>query len=119
MASALKFRGEELVHDLAGHVFINEAARHHQHVGIVMLADEVGDFGNPAEAGTNTLVFVECHVDAFARTADGNAGEHLACLDAASEGVTEVRVVARVLGIGAVVLVFEAFLLQILLYERF
>lgn len=79
----------------------------------------MGDFGNPAEAGTNGLVLVECHVDAFARTADSDAGIDFTFLDTACEGMTEVRVVARFLGIGAVVLVFEAFLLEILLDELF
>ena len=119
VAAAFEFGGEELIHDFAGHVFIDEAAGHHEHIGVVVLADEVGNFGNPAETGTNALVLVERHVDAFARTADSDAGEYFTFLDTAREGMTEVRVVARILSIGAVVLVFESFLLEILLDELF
>ena len=90
MAAAFEFGGEELVHDFVGHVFIDEAAGHHEHIGVVVLADEMGNFGNPAEAGSNGLVLVERHVDAFARTADSDAGEDFTFLDTASEGMTEV-----------------------------
>ena len=119
MAATLKLRGEELIHDFAGHVFIDEATGHHEHIGVVVLADEVGDFGNPAEACTNGLVLVERHIDAFARTADSDAGIDFTFLDTACEGMTEVLVVARVLGVGAVVLVFVAFLLEVFLHELF
>ncbi len=84
MASALELGGEELVHDTCCHVRIDEAAGHHEHVGVVVLTDEVCNLGNPAEACANGLMLVERHIDAFARAADGDARKDFACLDAAS-----------------------------------
>ena len=81
MASSFKFSREVLVHNLSSHVFIDEASRHYQYVGIVMLTDEVSNLGNPAETGTDALVFVECHVDTLTRTADGDTREYLTLLD--------------------------------------
>ena len=83
MTATLELGREVFVHNLTGHILVNEAAGHHQHVGIVVLADEVGNLGNPAQTSADALVLVQRHVDAFARAADGNAGEHLALLNAA------------------------------------
>ena len=119
MATTFKLGGEVLVHNLASHLLIDEATRHHQHVSIVVLTNQVSNLRNPAQSGADALMLVQRHVDALAAATDGNAGEHLASLDAASQCVTEVRVVARVLGISSVVLILEALLLEILLYELF
>ena len=69
-----------------------------------MLTDEVGNLGNPAETGTDALVFVECHVDTLTRTADGDTGENLTLLDTLCQCVAKITVVARLLVVGAVVL---------------
>ena len=84
MAAALKLGGEILVHNLTGHLFINETSWHHQYVGIVVLTDEMGDLRNPAEACTDGLVLVECHINTLTRATDGNTREHLTLLDALS-----------------------------------
>ena len=76
MASALKLGGEVLVHNLTSHLLVDKATRHHQHVGIVVLTDEVGNLRNPAEASADALMLVQRHVDALAASADGNAGIH-------------------------------------------
>mgnify|MGYP003312600021 CR=1 FL=1 len=119
MASAFKVGGKELVEDAACHVVVDEAARHHQHIGIVVLTDEVGNLGLPAESGTDALMLVEGHADALAAAAHGDAGEHLARLDAACQCMAVGGIVARLLGVGAVVLVGIAMLFKILFYELF
>ena len=119
MAAAFELGGEILVHDGTGGILVNETARHHEHIGIVVLTDEMGNLRNPAKAGTDALVLVERHVDAFARTADGDTGEYLALLDALSQCVAEVGVVAGVLGVGTVVFILVAFLFEVLLDELF
>ena len=117
MATAFKLGGEVLVHDGTGSVLVNETSRHHQHVGIVVLTDEMGYLRNPAQTGTDGLVLVERHVDALAAAADGDAGEHFTLFNAAGQSVAEVTVVTRVLGIGAVVLIGIALLVEVLLHE--
>ena len=119
MTTTFKLGGEVLIHDLTGGLLIDEPAWHHEHVGIVVLTDEVGDLRDPAETCTDTLVLVERHVDALARTTDGDTREHLALLDALSQCVTEVRVVAGVLRLGAVVLIRIALFGEVLLDELF
>ena len=90
-----------------------------QHVGIVVLTDQMGDLRNPAEAGTDALVLVERHVDTLTRSADGDAGIDLTLLNTASQGVAEVAVVAGVLGVGAVVLIDVTLLVEVFLHELF
>ena len=119
MASAFEVSCEELVHNLAGHVFVDEPAWHDEHVGIVVLTDEMGNLGNPAESCTDALVLVEGHVDALARAADGDAGEHFALLNALSQCMAEVRVVARLLVVRTVVFIGIALLVEVPLYELF
>ena len=119
MTATLKLCREVFVHNLARQVLVNEPTGHHQHVGIVVLTDEVGNLRNPAQAGTDALMLVQRHVDAFARAADGNAGEHLALLDATSQGMAEVAVVAGILGVSAVVLVGVALFFKVFLDELF
>ena len=119
MATTLKLSRKVLVHDFARHVLVDETPGHHQHVGIVVLTDEVGYLGYPAQTGTDALVFVERHVDAFARAADGYARINLALLDATRQCMAEIAIVARSLAVGSVVLVGQTLLVEILLYELF
>ena len=119
MATAFEIGGEELVHYLRGHIGINETTGHHEDVGIVVLADEMGNLWNPTQTGSDGLVLVERHVDAFAGAADGDAGIDLAGFDAARQGVAEVAVVARVLAVGAVVLPCNTALIEVLFDELF
>ena len=119
MAATFELGGEILIHDGSRCFLRDETAGHHEHVGIVVLADKMGYLGNPAETGTDRLVLVERHVDALTRAADGDTGEYLALLDALSKRVAEVAIVARVLGVGAVVLIGVALLFEILLDELF
>ena len=81
MASAFKLCGEVLVHDLTSSLLRDKTSWHHEHIGIIVLTDEVGNLGNPAKTGTDALVFVECHVDTLTRTADGDTREYLTLLD--------------------------------------
>ena len=119
MASTLELSGEVLVHDGSGGLLRDETAWHHEHIGIVVLTDEMSNLRNPAETGTDALVLVERHVDALTRTTDGDTWEYLALLDALSQCMTEVTVVAGVLSVSAVVFILVALLLEVLLYELF
>ena len=65
MASTFKLGREIFIHDFASHILVYETSRHHQHVGIVVLTDEVRDLRNPAQTGTDALVLVQRHVDAL------------------------------------------------------
>ena len=119
MASTLELGGEVLVHDGAGSLLRDETAWHHQHIGIIVLTDEMGNLRNPAETCADALMLVERHVDALTRTTDGDTREHLALLDALSQCMTEVAIVARVLGISAIVLILVALLFEVFLHELF
>ena len=48
MATAFKGGGKELIHDGICLGIVDETAWHYQYVGIIVLTDEVGYFGNPA-----------------------------------------------------------------------
>jgi hypothetical protein len=79
----------------------------------------MGDLRYPTKTCADGLVLVECHVDALATAADGNAGIYLAALYALSEGMAEVRIIAGGFGIGAVVLPRISILVKVFLDELF
>ena len=82
MAAAFELGGEILVHDGTSGILIDKASGHHQHVGIVVLTNEMCYLRNPAQTGTDRLVLVERHIDALAGAADSDAGEHLTLFNA-------------------------------------
>ena len=57
---------EELVEALAACLLGDETAGEDDDVGVVVLADEVGNLGLPDKACTDALMLVERHGDAFA-----------------------------------------------------
>ena len=113
--AAFEGRVEELVHDFACRVARNVATGHHKHVGVVVHARHLGNFGHPYEGGAYVLVLVERHGDSFAAAADGDAAFHFARLHTLSEGVGKVGIVAAFGGVSAVVLVSNALFFEVLL----
>jgi hypothetical protein len=93
MATALEGSGEELVHNLTGHIIVDESTWHHEYVCIVVLTDEMSNLRDPTQTGTYLLVLVEGDGDTFTRTADGDTGIDLTTLDALSQSVTEVGII--------------------------
>ena len=87
-----------------GFLIGDEAARHGQDVGIVVLTGQACDRETPAQGRTDTLMLVEGDVDALATATHGDAGIALALLDCQRAGMGKVRVVTTVLVVGAEVL---------------
>ena len=119
MATSFEGCGEELVEAGDGGGFVDESSGEDDDVGVVVLADEVGDFGTPDKTSSYALVLVEGHADALARTADGDAGIDGTILDGIAKGVTEVGVVAAGFTAGAEVAKDDAALCEVLLNEFF
>ena len=117
MATSCKLCIEKFVETLTAYIFADESAREDDDVGVVVLTDKVGNLWLPNKTSTNALVLVESHGDAFSRTAHGNAAFHFTSLDAFSQLVTIGGIVATVFSVGAVVLIFNALLLQVALDE--
>ena len=117
VASTFKFSGKILVHNLACSLFGDKASGHDQHVGIVVLSYQMGYLWTPAQAGSYLLVLVQCHGNAFAAATDGYARIHFAALYAFSQCVAKIGIVAAVFRQGAIVFVWVAFLIEILLYK--
>ena len=108
MASTFEVGGEELGHDTVGFLAGDEAAGHDEHVGVVVLACQMGNLGYPAKGGPDALMLVQGDADAFAAAADGDAGVAFARLDGQGQGVGKVGIVAAFGGVGAEVLVGPA-----------
>jgi len=115
MTTALKGGVQILVHYLAGHVGVDETAGHYQDVGIVVLTDKMGYLWDPAQSGADALMLVQGHGDTLSAAAHGYTLLYLTVLYAAGQCVAVVGVVATIGSIGAVVLVLQPLLLQILL----
>ena len=105
---------EKLVENAAGGVVVYKSAGHDEHVGIVVLADEVGYLPIPSQSGAHALVFVQRHGNAFSATANADAGIHFAALDALGQGVGKVGIVATLIAVGAVIFIGVATLFKIL-----
>ena len=117
VAATFEGCGEILVHDGGRGVVVDEAAGHDEDVGIVVLTDEVGNLGRPAESGADALVLVDRHGDAFAAATDGDAAFHLAAFNGIGKGVTIVGIVAALLREGAEVVPADALRIKPGLYE--
>ena len=117
MTATFEGCGEELIHNLLGSLVVDEASGHDEHVGIVVLADEMCNLGYPAQAGTYLLVLVQRDADALAAATNGNAGINLATLDTFGQCVTKVRLIDRGITPCTVILIRIAVLLKILKYE--
>ena len=94
MTTSSKLCVEEFVKTLAAYVFADETTGEDNHVGVVVLTDEVGNLWLPNKSGTDALVLVEGHGDAFARTAHGNAWIYFAFFNAFGKCVAVSGVVA-------------------------
>jgi hypothetical protein len=114
MATALEGGCEELIHNLTSHVVVDETTWHHKNVSIVVLTDKMCNLRNPAQSGTHLLMLVQGDRYTLARTADSDAGIHLATLNTLSKSMTEVGIVYRGIAPGAIVLYRITFLLKIL-----
>ena len=118
MATSCKFCVEEFVEALAAYVFADETTGEDDDVGVVVLTDEVGNLGSPYKSGADALVLVERHGDTLTTATHGYTGIYLALLDTLGQCMAVGSVVAAFLSIGAVVLVFHALLLKVLLDEQ-
>ena len=115
MAAAGKLSLEELVKALTANILLNETTWEDDDVGVVVLADEVGNLWTPYEASTDLLMLVERHSDAFARATHGNAWIALASLNGIGQSVSVSGIVARLFGQGAIVMPLDTLLVEILL----
>ena len=66
MPSTFEGGGKELVHNLTGHIVVDESSRHHEHVGIVVLTNQMGYLRNPAQSCAHLLVLVQRDADTLA-----------------------------------------------------
>ena len=114
MAAAFKGCSKELVHNLTGHIVVDESTRHHEYVGIVVLTDEMCNLRDPTQTGAHLLVLVECDGDTLTRTADGDTRIDLTTLDTLSQSMTEVGIIDRGVAPGTIVLVRITLLFKVL-----
>ena len=117
MTTALEIRGEEFVHDFACHFRIDETSRHDQHIGIVVLTAQMGDFRNPTQACAYALVLVQRHADTFATAAYSYARIAFAVFYGSCQRMGIIGVVATGFGIRNKVLVGIAYFGQLFLHE--
>ena len=74
VASALKFRIQENIHNRQSLFGADETCGQNQHICIVVLARQRSNFLVPAECGTYALMLVEGDADAVSGSANGDSG---------------------------------------------
>ena len=112
MATALKIRGEEFVHDLTRHVRVDETSRHDQHIGIVVLTAQMGDFRNPAQACAYALVLVQRHADTFATATDTYSRVTFTSFNGKRQRMSEIRIVTAIRTICSKIFILPSLCLQ-------
>ena len=117
VATSFEGGGQVLVHDLAGHIVVDETAGHYKYVGIIVLTDEVSNLGDPAESGADTLMLVQSHGDTLSAAAHGYTLLYLSVLYATGQCMAVIGIVATIGSIGAVVLELQPLLLQVFYHE--
>ena len=113
VAAALEGSFEKLVHNGLGCLVVDEAAGEHEHVGVVVLADEFGYILAPSQSGTHTLMLVERDGHALTAATDGNTGIDFPALDGFGQWMGEVGIVYTLVTVGAEILDGVALLLSI------
>ena len=93
MATTFEGCGEELVHNLASHIVVDESTWHNQYVGIVVLTDEMCNLWYPAQSCAHLLVLVQCDSDTLATTADSDTRINLTTLDTLGQSMTKVGII--------------------------
>ena len=101
MASAVNACGEECFDNFKCGFGANEACGKDEYVCVVMLPGECGEFCVPADCGPYFLMFVECHGDSVAGSAESNGGVDVALFHGFCAGVREVGIVAAFFGMSA------------------
>ena len=114
MTSALKCGCEELVEYCLGFLIADETTWQDDDVGVIVLADKLGNVLVPSQSGTNTLMLVQRDCHAFATAADANSRVNLTALNGFSQWMGEVRIVTTDVTVSTEVLKFIVVLLQIL-----
>ena len=100
VTAAFEIGGEELFDEFHCLVVGDETGGQHDHVRVVVLADQVGDLLVPYESRTDALVLVEGNGHAFARTAESDPALQLPAFDGIGQRVCEIGVIDALLGFG-------------------
>ena len=78
VTATVKLLVEPCVSNLDYRLEWDESGWHHKYVGVVVLLDELSDFGAPAESGAYALMLVERHLHAVACAAECDSEIHAA-----------------------------------------
>ena len=78
VATAFELLIEPCVSDLDYSLERDEASRHDEHVGVVVLLDELADLWCPAKSCADSLMLVEGHLDAVTCSAESDTKVNLA-----------------------------------------
>ena len=73
MAAALKLGVQKHIHNALGHIGANDASAHREHIGVVMLAAQLGGEGVTAQGTADAVDLVGRNGDADAGGADDDA----------------------------------------------
>ena len=91
---------------------VNESSRHYQNIGVIVLTGEVRYFCIPAECGTNSLMFVQRHIDSVSTAADCNTGITFARFYCDSQRMSIIRIIYTCGRISSEIFVSPAFYFQ-------
>jgi len=94
VASAFEWCTEEFPHNHVGFFGTDESPWHDKHIGIIVLACQMGYFCCPAEGCADTLMLVQRYTDAFTASADGNTRIALSGFNGQSQRMRKVGIVA-------------------------
>lgn len=105
MTSTLKAGVKECIHNSHTHLWVDEASRQHNAIGIIMLTCQLRQIHIPAMRGTHTLMLVHSHAYTIATSADCNCRIHLAGLQSRRTRMSKISIITRLRRIRAEILI--------------
>ena len=97
----------------------DKSAGHYKNVGIVVFACETSYLFLPAQGGPYSLMFIECHGNSVAGSANSYSGIYFAGFYSLGKRMGVVGIVATCCRVGSEILIGSSFRVEYLFYEFF
>lgn len=93
MTATLKRSRKERLQDSTSCLMVDKPARHHAHIGIVVLTGQTSNFLNPTKGGSYPLVLVQSNVNTIATSANRHSGIALAFFNGNGQRVSKIGII--------------------------
>ena len=108
MTAALKRGRKERLQDSTSCFMVDKPARHHTHIGIVVLAGQTSNFLNPTKGGSYPLMLIQSNVNTIATSTNRHSGIALAFFNGNGQRVSKIGIITTLSRIGSEITIGNA-----------